>query len=237
MVFEIIEPVFHRTSPDASFKFTAGSFHADYYCIYFRLRTTTEEAFSGSLVLAEKSEGESRYAKFENGTYKFDLGRDLIEFLYHNMKAEIDHRKTNTIRWGWGSAESSQKMVGTSSAYQARLAQNDKCLVIGLFPALEVWNNNFETMDYAMMACADATVQIYEKGIAVGPLNSRYQPNDTFTISVEKAGPINEVRFYLNSACLYQSSTPPRFPLRAAICAREDGARISESKIFGDWIA
>jgi hypothetical protein len=235
MILELISPIFTLQSRDASFEFTAGSFRADYYCIYFRLQTTNGEQFSGSLVLAENNDGPSKYAKEENGTYKFELGRDLIKFIYENIKAELEHHMSETIPWGWGAAETAQKMRGAGSGYQARLAQNDKCVVLGLIQDAP-WDKNFATMEYALMACADAKVQIYEKGIAVGPLNEEYRADDTFTISVEKVDSVDTVRFYINSKLVYQSLTAPTFPLRGAVCLHEDGAGFSESKLFGNWV-
>ena len=95
---------------------------------------------------------------------------------------------------------------------------------------------NFATMEYALMACADARVQIYEKGLAVGPLNEEYRANDTFTISEEEVNSVDTVRYYVNSKRVYQSLTAPTFPLRGAVCLREDGASLSESKLFGNWV-
>lgn len=235
MVLELIEPVFHRKLPDASFKFTAGSFHADYYCIFLRLTTTAGENFTGSLVLPEKHDGPSRYAKLENGTYTLDLGSDLIKFMYQSIKAEIEHRETNTISFGWGSMETREKVVGPVSLFQARLAQNDKCVVIGLI-ADAAWDKNYETMQYAMMACADERVQIYERAVAVGPLNEHYNPNDVFTLSMESVRSVPIVRYYRNAKCVYESLSHPSFPLRGAVCLREDGASISESRIVGNWV-
>lgn len=133
MLLELIAPVFNCLGTDAAFEFTAGSFRADYYCIYLRIQTTRGEAYSASLVLAENKDGPSRYEKKqEDGTWRFELGRDLIKFIYQNITAEMEHHRTQTIPWGWGSAETRQTMVAAGSSLYAKVAQNDKCVVVGL---------------------------------------------------------------------------------------------------------
>lgn len=234
MRLETIHPVFTQTPRDASFEFTAGSFRADYYCIHLRLQTTQGESYEGSLVLAENKDGPSRYEKQEGTAYRFDLGQDLIRFLYEKMTAEREHVKTETIPWGWGSAETAEKMIASPSSFHCRIDQNDKCVVLGLIIDAS-WDKSYASMDHAIMACADSTIQIYEKGVAVGPLGKLYQPQDTFSISVEDVVSVPAVRYYVNAKLLYQTQARPQFPLRGAICLRGEGASISESKIIGSW--
>lgn len=234
MRLEAIHPVFPQSPRDATLAFTAGSLRADYYCMHLRLQTPGE-SYQGSLVLVENKDGPSRYSKREGQSYRFDLGQDLIRFLYENMKAEREHHKTETIPWGWGSAETTQKMIASGSSFQCQVAQNDKCVVIGLITDAP-WDKNHASMDYAIMACADSTIQIYEKGLAVGPLGKLFQPNDTFSISVEDVNSVPVVEYYVNSQSLYRSASLPHFPLKGAICLREEGASISEGRILGGWV-
>jgi len=236
MTLEMIDPPFRDSGRDGSFEFTAGSFRADYYCIYLRLHTTKGESFKGALVLAENRDGPSRYEKKQNGEYRFELGRDLIKFMYEKIKAEMEHHESETIPWGWGSAETAQKMVKPGSSFRGRVAQKDKCVVLGLVNDVP-WDKNFVTMRYAIMGCADSTIQIYEEGTAVGPLGRAYETNDTFTISVEEINSIATVRYYVNTQQVYQSIKPPTFPLRGAVCLREEGAGFSESHVAGDWVS
>ena len=116
-----------------------------------------------------------------------------------------------------------------------KVGQNDKCVVLGLINNGE-WDKDFESMGHAIMAAADGTVQVYEKGIAVGPFGTTYAANDTLGIAVEEIHWMPKARYYLNSECLYESSKTLNFPLKGAICLKEDGAYVSESKITGKWI-
>jgi hypothetical protein len=236
MMLELIRPVFNYLGKDAAFEFTAGSFRADYYCIYLRIQTTKGEAYLTSLVLTENKEGPSRYEKKqENGTYRFELGRDLIKFIYQNISAEVEHYNTQAIQRGWGAAETTQVMVAAGSNMYVKVAQNDKCVVLG-FISHTGWDKNFASMEHAIMAAADGTIQVYEKGIAVGPFGTNYSPNDYLEIAVDDLNHIPTVRYYLNSECVYESSKRPNFPIKGAICLREEGASVSESKISGKWV-
>jgi hypothetical protein len=234
MTLELIDPVFNCRWKDAAFEFTAGSFIADYYCIYLQVQTTQGDAYRASLVLAENKEGPSRYAKLENGVYRFELGRDLMKFIYQNLSAEVEHHKTETIPWGWGSAETAQTILGVNSSYQARIAQMDKTVVLGLIND-QPWDKNLNTMLYAIMACPDSTIQIYEQGLAVGPLGKSYRENDMLGISVEEVDSVPTVFYYMNNEPIYRSQKVPNFPLRGAITMKEEGAGVSESVIVGNW--
>jgi hypothetical protein len=230
MRLETIHPAFDQKPRDASFEFTAGSFRADYYCIYLRLQTTEGDFYQGSLVLAENQEGPSLYEKQVNGTYRFELSRDLVKFIYENMKAEREHRKENTIRWGWGAAETVQRISKAGTRIQFQVGQTDKCAVMGLMADRE-WDQNYNTIDYAIMCCPDATLQIYEKGVAVGPFGKTYSVEDTFGIGLEESGSVDVIRYYLNDELLYTSETKPILPLKGAASMREEGATIKQCQI------
>lgn len=234
MMLELISPVFNYLGKDAAFEFTAGSFRADYYCIHLRIQTAKGEAYRASLVLAENKDGPSRYERLENGVYRFELGRDLMKFIYHNLTAEVEHYKTETIPWGWGSAETAQTILGVNASFQARIAQIDKTVVLGLLND-KPWDKNLNTMLYAMMACPDSTIQIYEQGVAVGPLGKPYRESDILSISVQEVDSVPTVIYYINTEGIYHSLKVPTFPLRGAFTAKEEGASISESRIVGNW--
>jgi hypothetical protein len=99
----------------------------------------------------------------------------------------------------------------------------DKCVVFGLMSDRE-WDHNYNTVDYAIMCCPDATIQIYEKGIAVGPLGKPYTAEDNFGIGVEEINSDNVVRYYQNDQLLYTSSVAPELPLKGAASLRDEGA-------------
>lgn len=234
MTLDLISPAFQHLGKDAAFEFIAGSFRADYYCIYLRIQTTNGEAYTASVVLPENKDGPSRYEKTVDKSYRFELPQDLIKFLYENVIAQTQHHKSQTVPWGWGAAETAQTMVAPGSSFYAKVAQNDKCVVIGLIGDCD-WDKNFASMDHAIRAEADGTLQVFEKGVAVGRVGEPYKANDLLGVAVEEliSGPT--VRYYVNSKCVYQSLKIPIFPLRGAICLREEGAAISESHIHGKW--
>lgn len=234
MRLEVIYPVFNYLGKDAAFEFTAGRFRADYYCIYMRIQNTKGESYNASLVLSDNKDGPSRYEKEEDGKYRFQLSSDLMKFIYKNLAAEVEHNKMETIPWGWGSADSKQKLVDINSSFQARVAHDDKTCVIGLI-ADAPWNKNFKTMAYAIKACPDSTIQIYELGVAVGPILIRYKKDDMLIISVEGTRAAPKVRYYINTELVYESLNTPQFPLRAAIAVFEEGSGVSESRIAGNW--
>jgi hypothetical protein len=236
MRLELILPAFNYLGKDADFDFTAGSFLADYYCIYLRLQTTEGQSYKASLVLRENRHGESRYnQKQPDGSFRFVLPRETIKFIYENVTREAEHQKTQTIRWGWGAAASGQRMIAPDSTFQATVAQDDARVVIGLIYDND-WDMNFETMEYAIMADVDSVIKLYESGFAVGPVSTRYSKKDVLGIAVFNVNSTPIVYYYVNTQLIYTSSKVPKFPLRAAVCMREDGAGISESKLTGNWI-
>jgi hypothetical protein len=93
------------------------------------------------------------------------------------------------------------------------------------------WDQNYNTLDYAIMCSPDATLQIYEKGLAVGPLGKPYTADDTFGISIEEFNTEAIIRYRQNGILFYSSAVPPVFPLKVAISVRED-ATIREVRIF-----
>lgn len=157
-----------------------------------------------------------------------------MKFIYKNLAAEVEHNKTETIPWGWGSADSKQKLVDINSSFQAQIAHDDKTCAVGLIPDAP-WNKNFKTMAYAIKACPDSTIQVYEQGVAVGPLLVRYKKDDILIISAEGTRAAPRVRYYVNTELVYESLTAPRFPLRAAIAAFEEGSGVTEARVVGNW--
>jgi hypothetical protein len=91
-------------------------------------------------------------------------------------------------------------------------------------------------MYYAIMCCPDSTIQIYEKGIAVGPLGNPYSEDDVFSVGVEPSDSALIVRYYQNDQLLYTSSANPELPMRAAVSLREEGASIKQSRMYGYWM-
>lgn len=63
------------------------------------------------------------------------------------------------------------------------------------------------------MSGADGTIQVYEKGIAVGPLGKAYQTNDVLGIAVEELNSAPTVRYYVNSECPRESQ-PTEIPFK-----------------------
>lgn len=208
MNLEIIYPAFNYLGKDADFKFTAGRFRADYYCIYMRIQTTKGDSYNASLVLADNKTGPSRYEKEENGKYRFQLSGELLKFIYKNLTAEVEHNKTQTIPWGWGSVETIQTLVGVNASFHGKVADNDKTSVLGLIRTTP-WDRNFRTMMYAIMACPDSTIQIYEEGVAVGPFRKPYNAHDVLIISVEPEQSDSVVKYYVNNELVYQVLKTP----------------------------
>lgn len=230
IILETIHPIFSQKLKDAAFEFTAGSFRSDYYCIYFRLQTTEGDFYRGSIVLGENKTGPSLYEKQINGTYRFELGRDLMKFLHENMKAEREHREKNTILWGWGAAETVQRITKTGSRIQFQVGQTDKCAILGLMSERD-WDQNYNTIDYAVMCCPDSTVQIFEKGIAVGPFGKPYDTEDIFNIALEDDAP-HKIKYYKNKEVLYTSEVEPALPLKGATSLYDEGATIKHCQIY-----
>jgi len=236
ITFEVIHPAFDQKLSDASLNITAGSFRSDYYCIYLRLQTQSGESYLSSLVLSDKGPGPSLYEKFENGQYRFELGRDLIKFIYENIKAETEHNKQNKIRWGWGSAETRERVTAPNAKIEFQIGQSDKTVAVGLIP-VEGWNQHFEAMEFAIMCCPDSTIQIYERGVAVGPFGRSYKTDNTLSIGIENMDQVPKVKYYLNQVQVYQSLIMPQLPMRGAFCALEEGASVKTSRILGNWLA
>lgn len=66
-------------------------------------------------------------------------------------------------------------------------------------------------MLYAMMACPDSTIQIYEQGVAVGPLGKPYRESDILSISVQEVDSVPTVIYYINTEGIYHSLKVPTF--------------------------
>lgn len=96
------------------------------------------------------------------------------------------------------------------------------------------WDHNYDSIDYAIMCCPDSTIQIYERGIAIGPFAKPYVVEDTFSIGLEEVNSTNVVRYYQNDELLYTSDTKPVFPLKGASSMREQGAIIKNCRIVID---
>jgi hypothetical protein len=129
-----------------------------------------------------------------------------------------------------GAAETVQRIAKAGSRIQFQVGQTDKCVVFGLMGDRE-WDQNYNTVDHAIMCCPDATIQIYEKGVAVGPYGVPYTVESTFGISVEEAYAGNVVRYYRNDQLLYTSSVVPELPLKGAASLRDEGATIKQTNI------
>lgn len=154
-------------------------------------------------------------------------------YRYHSLSNAAFLQLLN-IRTGAMTLEVITPVFKGSSMY-VKVGQNDKCVVLGLIN-YGGWDKDFSSMEHAVMAAADGTVRVYEKGIAVGPFGKTYLPNDVLGIAVEQINSAPTARYYLNSECIYESSKRTNFPLRGAISLREDGASVSESKITGKWL-
>ena len=126
-------------------------------------------------------------------------------------------------------------MVAPNSKFEIQIGQSDKTVAFGLI-AIEGWTQHFETMDYAIMCCPDSTLQIYEKGVAVGPFSKSYTADDLLSINIEHVDQIPIVKYYSNEEQLYQSLITPKLPMRGAICMLEEGAGVKASRVFGYWV-
>lgn len=231
---ESITPVFNAQMRNANVEFVVGSLRAKYYCFYFRMQSATGEYYQGSFVLPDVEVGPSRYEKFINETYRLEVGRDFIKNLYWNIKGLQEYREQNAAPWGWGGATVEQRFKRAGGIYKFEPAQNDKCVVGGLMIERQ-FDYDYRSIDYAIMCCADGTVQCYEKGIAVGPVGIKYNSYDPFNLRIGEVISGAEgarIGFFRGDELLYWSDTPPVLPLKVVCLVKEDGASIANSQLY-----
>ena len=228
---DLIHPPFTPPPEDTSIEFEPASLNADYYCLFLRLATPDGLNIKSSIVLPGTEENKAIYIKKMEEGQAFTLPQHLLKALYEQSKVVQEHNQQHKIRYGWGAAETVQIIERAGSSFEFSSGRTDKCAVAGLVNS-SGWNQNYDTMNYAIMFCPDGTIQIYEKGLAVGPFGKTYTVNDLFRIGVFEVGGELAVLYFQNGELLYKSDTLPILPLRLGASLRDEGAKISAPKFY-----
>ncbi len=231
LILDQINPIAIGKNRDAMIEFIAGSPRADYYSLYFRIKTNKEEYFEIAVVLPETSVGPSKYEKFIDGRYAFVYGEEFVRGIYEQAKFRREYYKTRSIPVGWGAAETAEKITKPNSRFVFQVGQKDKTVVAGFSQDGE-WDQNYKSIDYAIMCCKDETIQLYEKGNAVGPIGVKYVIEDYFILEITETKGQMKVNYLQNNFLLYQSSVEPVLPLKVLVSLREEGAELKNSRII-----
>jgi hypothetical protein len=237
ILLELINPLIQgrgslRAPRNKRIDFIAGSFRADYYALYFRFVTNKNRYCEVSAVLPEAPTGQSKYEKFIDGKYVLVYGEQILRDIYESSIFIENHNRENIAPIGWGGGESTENIVRANARFVFQAGQNDKTVVGGLINNSGDWGYDYQNTDFAFMCRADATIQLYERGNAVGPIGVTYRMEDVFILELVDENGQLKINYLVNNHFLYQSFRTPVLPLKVVVAAKEEGASIGRSHII-----
>ena len=226
MFFNFINPVFRNMSVGSFYEFRVGEFRARYYIFYTVLKSL-KETFYLPLVFEDVEIGPSAFWEYKNQQYCFILSKSFFKEIFDQSIKQKDHySKTNEAYfWGWAEVNPRLNKIGDSITLEA--AQNDKYVVIGLIEERE-WGKNLQDLDFSIVCCPDGTIQIYERGVAVGPFGIEYKMNERFGLEVKELDEKPSINYFLNNETIYETPLKLQFPLKIVCMAKGDGTTVKK---------
>jgi len=132
--------------------------------------------------------------------------------------------KNTAMAWNNSGAASDQSLEGDGGFY-FRASETNTARMIGL--SYFNVDNNYSTIDYAILLRSDGTISVYEKGICRG-IVSPYKTGDY--ISVERTG--TKIEYKVNGSVVYTSAVPSSGAMLVDAAFWNITATITDAKIF-----
>jgi len=134
---------------------------------------------------------------------------------------------TSTASDGWGGAgASSQQVILADGAAEFRAVNTNSRLAFGL-SSVDI-DASYDSIDYAIYADDNATVQVYESGVAKG-VSSAYESGDV--LRVERTG--TTIAYKRNGAAIYTSAVPSSGNLITDSAVYSSGGQIADALMYG----
>lgn len=223
---QLIPPIINLDNNEDSVEFIHGSLRAKYYCFFFRCITKSGEFItSGVRAFREIEIGPSKYEKLIDGNYVLDLGKDYILELLNLIGSAPKAQSESIDPLGWASAIRNQEINNPEMGIEFSIDRNDVIVVVGMANK-EFWDRSFKTIPYALMFCADSTVQIYENGIAVGPFGIPFLANDVFNIVLTTDNSNIKTVYTKNRQAFHISEVTPSFPMAGVVSIKNGDKKV-----------